>query len=239
MRISDGIRFRIVPDWVLAKASPSAVVAYCVLQRFARDSAAAQVSQDRLARELSCSVRSVRNWIAELEAIGAIQVRRHRGDQGAFRINEIVVCDRPAEVGDAAAAFPMPEATSCPPPQAAAFPQVPESEDQELRKQEQAPAGGTDLRRAMFGALATAVGLDPATLTRIERGRLNRAVKDLLEVGATIEEVARRAEIHRRVWPTATLTATSLSANWTTLGQGETGADRLRRLVAEGLSWTR
>lgn len=243
MRITDGIRFRVIPDWVLASVSPPAVVAYAVLQRFARDTAA-QVSQDRLAKELGCSVRSVRNWLQELEDAGAIQVQRQRGEAGSFRVNEILVLDTPAERADErATSFPSPQATDCPRPEATVCLQdLREENSQRIQDSpggRNAPAAEAPDRRALFQVLAEAAGLDISRLTRAERGRLNRATKDLAEVGASPDEVRRRAAIHRSVWPTASLTATSLAANWTLLGQSESGEDRRARLVQEGLAWTR
>lgn len=236
MRISDGIRFRIIPDWVIESVSPSAVVAYAVLQRFARDTAA-QVSQERLARELRCSIRSVRNWLQELETAGAVRISRSRGDQGSFRINEILVLDAPAEQ---AIGFPIPEAEDCPRPEAGdCLQDLREGALSENREGLRPSRVGNEgpLHKEVFEALARATGFTLDSLTRIERGRLNKAAKDLREVGATAEEIQRRAEIHRRVWPTASLTPLSLAANWTLLGQAETGDDRRRRLIQEGIAW--
>lgn len=58
---------------------------------------------------------------------------------------------------------------------------------------------------------------DQVRLTRSERGRVNAAVKELRAVGATADEVRKRAEAYRRRWPSVDLTPTALAANWAKL----------------------
>ncbi len=70
---------------------------------------------------------------------------------------------------------------------------------------------------SVFDALVKAVGWNPAALTDPERGRLNKAVKQLLAVDATPDEIERRAGNYRAKWPTATVTPNAISSNWTTL----------------------
>jgi len=54
-------------------------------------------------------------------------------------------------------------------------------------------------------------------VTASERGRRNKALKELRDIGATPGEVRKRCKAYRRMWPDITLTATALAANWTTL----------------------
>lgn len=58
---------------------------------------------------------------------------------------------------------------------------------------------------------------DQVQLTRSERGRVNAALKELRAVGATADEVRKRAEAYRRRWPGVDLTPTALAANWAKL----------------------
>ena len=67
----------------------------------------------------------------------------------------------------------------------------------------------------IWDALAVELG-EPQT--RSERGRRNVAVKELRDIGATGDEVRKRAARYRRVWPGVTLTANALAANWSTFG---------------------
>jgi hypothetical protein len=75
-----------------------------------------------------------------------------------------------------------------------------------------------DYARSLFRALVEACTdreYDAVQLSRSERGRYNRAVKELVELGASVEEVRRRAQEYRRRWPGVSLTPTALVANWT------------------------
>ena len=54
-------------------------------------------------------------------------------------------------------------------------------------------------------------------VTASERGRRNKALKELRDIGATPDEVRKRCKAYRRMWPDITLTAAALAANWTTL----------------------
>ncbi len=67
---------------------------------------------------------------------------------------------------------------------------------------------------ALFDALAEACQIDPADLTPSARGALNRALKDLRAVGATPDEIHRRAGQYRQMWPAVTLTPTALARHW-------------------------
>lgn len=73
---------------------------------------------------------------------------------------------------------------------------------------------GPDL---LFDAVVRATRQDPKRLTSSERGRINRALKDLRQVGATPEQVAAAAARWPQIYPGATLTATAIAANWTTI----------------------
>jgi hypothetical protein len=73
-----------------------------------------------------------------------------------------------------------------------------------------APRKGDEL----FDALAVSCGIEVAGITRSERGRLNKALKDLREVGATPAEISVRAARYRRTWPKVSITASALAAHW-------------------------
>ena len=71
----------------------------------------------------------------------------------------------------------------------------------------------------LFESLASACGLDWKQLTRTERGRLNKAVKELREIGATPEQVRERAAIYRQRCPDYFLTPQALVGNWSLMAQ--------------------
>lgn len=63
----------------------------------------------------------------------------------------------------------------------------------------------------------TLVDLLGEPVTASERGRRNKALKELREAGATPRDVHTRAGIYRAKWPHLDLTATALAANWSSL----------------------
>lgn len=68
----------------------------------------------------------------------------------------------------------------------------------------------------LFDAVTAALGIDPAELTRSARGALNKAVKELRDVGADPLEVPARVAMLRALWRVPA-TATSLAKHWAEL----------------------
>lgn len=83
-------------------------------------------------------------------------------------------------------------------------------------------------RDLLFETLVEVCGLNLDELTRSARGRVNVAARDLREIGASPESVRERARVHRKRWPEAELTPTSLSANYAQLGSSGNGSSGLR-----------
>ena len=69
----------------------------------------------------------------------------------------------------------------------------------------------------LFETMVEVCGHDPKRLTSSERGRINKALKDLREVGVTPDEIRSAAKVYRSKYPNAALTPTALSAHWSTL----------------------
>lgn len=74
-------------------------------------------------------------------------------------------------------------------------------------------------RDELFEAMVEVCELNPDELTKSARGRINTAVKELRDVGASPAGVRARAGVHRQRWPNAELTPTSLAANYAQLGR--------------------
>lgn len=80
---SEGGRFGIVPEWVVAATEPQALRLYCWLAaRYADRDGIAYPSRARLARELTITTKTVDRALASLEASGALSVERRRSDGG-------------------------------------------------------------------------------------------------------------------------------------------------------------
>lgn len=73
----------------------------------------------------------------------------------------------------------------------------------------------------LWDAVAEEMPRQPETAS--ERGRWNRAVKELRDAQATSPEIHDRAAEYRRRWPKVEFTPTALAANWGTLGARRTG----------------
>lgn len=92
-------------------------------------------------------------------------------------------------------------------------------------------------RDALFDALAEACQLAPEDLTPSARGALNRALKDLRAVGATPDEIHRRAGQYRQMWPAVTLTPTALARHWAECTPRAGPLDQRQAEIARVAAW--
>jgi len=69
----------------------------------------------------------------------------------------------------------------------------------------------------LFEALAKAGGHDLTKLTANERGRINKAAKQLREIEATPDQVEAAAKAYKVKYPEVACTPLALVSNWTTL----------------------
>lgn len=69
----------------------------------------------------------------------------------------------------------------------------------------------------LFDAVVHVCGHDPQRLTAAERGRINRACKDLRAVQASPEQITLAASRWKQIYPNATLTATAIATHWSRL----------------------
>ncbi len=73
----------------------------------------------------------------------------------------------------------------------------------------------------LWDALTAELG-EPATAS--ERGRRNKALKELRDANATPADITARCRFYRQHWPNVDLTATALAANWSSLTGTTNGA---------------
>lgn len=81
-------------------------------------------------------------------------------------------------------------------------------------------------RDDLFEAVCNACGSDWNEITNVERARLNKAVKELRQVGATPQEVQERAMVFQVLWPQIKLTSMALVSRWS-----ECKTENIERLV--------
>ncbi len=72
-------------------------------------------------------------------------------------------------------------------------------------------------RNILWDALVAAIYGDGFVPTSTERGRLNKAIKELNEVNATPQQVGERVAEYRRRYQDAALTPQALTGNWSSL----------------------
>lgn len=82
-----------------------------------------------------------------------------------------------------------------------------------------APQANGRKRDLVFEAIAEVCGLDRSQLTDTERGRVNKAAKELREINATPEGIHYRAREFVERWPGMDLTPQALTGNYTLLGK--------------------
>jgi hypothetical protein len=72
-------------------------------------------------------------------------------------------------------------------------------------------------RDELFEAVAQACGIDWTNITPTGRGPLNKAVKELRDIGVTPDQISGRATAYRRTYPDAPLTPMALTKHWAAL----------------------
>jgi len=97
-----------------------------------------------------------------------------------------------------------------------------ETEQKDSLRSSSSPAaervGKGGRRDELFEALVEVCRINAAEITPKLRGQLNNALRDLRGVGATAEEIRKRAREYQRKMPGAILTSSALAKHWATLG---------------------
>jgi biotin operon repressor len=75
----------------------------------------------------------------------------------------------------------------------------------------------TSKRDELFEAVAEACNIDWHNLTGSGRGAINKAVKELKDIGVTPDQVGGRAAAYRKTYPDAPLTPSALAKHWAAL----------------------
>ena len=89
-------------------------------------------------------------------------------------------------------------------------------------------------RNVLWDALTEACGWD-GKLTKSQQGRVAAAVKELSEIGASPDEIKRRAAIYRAKYPGMDVTPTAMAANWASIGQAPSGGSKVVTLGTGGV----
>jgi hypothetical protein len=218
-----GTTFAQVPEWLLeANVSSRAIHLYAVLQGRAGKKGATWPSRKTLAGQMRCSPDTVDRAIAELVEVDALRVEPRWDDDGDRTSNRyVLLSERPdlrsggrmdAQTGGGTSAQENQTKSEPDPLFGAEQARAPEgsSKPPALRKP-RAPD-------PVWDAMVDACGLAGTSPTPGERGKWNKAAKELRSAEATPEEIHRRAQTYRRRYPQTTITPLALSNNWATLG---------------------
>lgn len=173
-------------------------------------------SMKRIAEISGISARQVSTHIADLARLGLVTKADRRRRDGQYRGWDYVV-NFQRKSATSGSVLPVTSGSTASSPAEVGFRSEPSVNHQveplAAAPRERAPRPKDEL----FEAMVSEIGVNPATLTGSERGRINKALKELREVGATPEELRGRAAAYRAKFPDVVVTATALSANWSML----------------------
>ena len=181
-----------------------------------------------LQRENRCGRAQAQAIMKELRDIGYAELITERNLEGRIA-SHYVVKAVPSETGSDAGTSEFPVAgiparrDSRPPVTQAAVVDPQDVDPLDVDPKE--PLAVAPRRRdEVFEALAEIEGSDLDDLTRSQRGALNKAAKELRDLGVDPEAIPRRAQAFGRRYPGATITALALVRHWAELG-GSGGPD--------------
>lgn len=172
--------------------------------------------QKLLAEQASMSVRSVQRHLADLEERGLISRRARFRSEGRGRTSDayslsFVQGDNLAGNNDP---LKLTKATNQDDQHDTRVVAITgrEPEDKTL-----ATSSRKKVNDGLFDKIAEVCGYDTSTLTKSARGQLNKAVKELREVGADADQVGGKAAAYKEKYPGMDLTPTALIKHWAAL----------------------
>lgn len=197
--------FAVIPQWIILNPdlSDGAVRLYALLRRYADKSGTAWPKVTTLAEQLDKGPRTIQRMLGELEAVGALRIKPHYHDDGRQGANRyIVVSENPSLLAWGGVEDDTDEDDTG------------DTHNQSHKNESQ--QGQADNRAALFDAMMVAwlSQTDNSKLTKSERGRINKAITELVRIDATPEQVIERADTYRRRMPSATISPQAIVRNW-------------------------
>lgn len=223
--------------WKHSQARGTNLLVLLALADIANDDGECWPSIPHLARKCRLDQRTAQRRIRSLEELGELVVVVCGGKasyRGGVRSNRyrILVHVPDEETKDDALPGKSPRSahrhrgtgatqTPAPVPPITPAPVPPEPSVEPTREPSLLPvvAAATPARKRdeLFDAVCQVCGITPRELTRSERAATNHALKDLRSVGADPDDVLCRAQVYRRMFPTAALTPSALARRWASL----------------------
>lgn len=178
--------------------------------------------QKALAQQCSMSVRTVQRHLNTLEAAGLIRREARMRGEGRGRTSDRYWLRDQGDKSGPTRQTVTTKATN----QDDQHDTVVVAEPEENRKRTEPLAAAPPEtvkpkaprpKDELWETILRVCGIDGQTLTGSERGRINKALKELREVGATPQELEGRAAAYKTKFPDAAITPTALTGNWSAL----------------------
>jgi biotin operon repressor len=205
--------------WEQDCPNPTAKLVLMALADHANSDGECWPSMKRVAELTGISSRQVSTHITKLEGLGYVTKGARRRWEGQLRGWEYRVNLR--QNPTSGSVLPVASGSPASAPAEADF----RSEPTENRKKEpladKPPESSTKKKDNLFETVTEVCGIDPTEMTRSSRGQVNKALKELREVGATEQQVRHKAKAYRTQYPNATLTPTALVKHWSSFGEIE------------------
>lgn len=222
--VTTDVKFATIPHWVLElPLSDKAVRLYAILSKYADNSdGTSYPGRGTLAKLMHCHRTSVDRAVEELIEAGCItkQVRYKEGrfTSSLYTVKRIAP-SRTDEGSRTHATTPRrtDATTSSHPCDIELEPQNVEPKELLAAAPREEPKKKSREPDLLFEAVARACNIDIAQLTGTSRGQLNKAVKELKDIGATPNHVGDKARAYRRQYENATLTPMALVKHWPSL----------------------
>jgi hypothetical protein len=182
---------------------------------------------------------AVRTALTELETAGYLRRKRIRREDGTFDM-ESTVYDMPVEQGEPAAGEPGP---GIPAPVDQAISTSTDTDDCErddATRRAERPCAARAERDELYQSIVSACGMEYGEMTTRQKKSCAVAMSELAAVGATPDEVHRRASIYPQKYHTV-LTPNALANQWAALRveggppqrRGESAMDQALAIMAE------
>jgi len=212
--VTADVKFSIVPEWLIdSGCTDKALRLYVVLARYAdNDDLTAYPGRGTLAKRMGCHRTSVDRAVEELIELGAIS-KQKRVKDGKYQSSLYTI----RRIAPSRTHATTPVAPTQPPP---SHPCDIELEPENIEPKNSlaaAPQEKPAKRDELFEAVAEACNIDWHNLTGSGRGAINKAVKELKDIGVTPDQVGGRAAAYRKTYPDAPLTPSALAKHWAAL----------------------
>lgn len=173
-------------------------------------------SMKRIAERSDISARHVSRAISELVDLGLVEKAARRRHGGQFRgwDYRLNIQRTSASSGHGR---PVTSGHGRPSPADTGVRSEPSENSQVEPLAAEPPEKKPRKKDELFEAIAQACGIDIKQLTGTSRGQLNKATKELRDIGATPDQVAGKAQAWRSQYENASLTPTALVKHWPSL----------------------